>query len=146
MGASSSGWMWVSVKKTKSKWAGEDVLAGHAILGETVAAAVVRAADFRKVRRFRGIVDPWWKDFFVRRDSSIGVGLCVWRVGNQVSVWSRPVDVQNRGFRVGRRRRLSFCRRVNLKSGGGAPHSILILLRSRAVKAGWLEQDYNCLR
>src|ERR1700722_337662 len=53
--ASSSGWMWVSVKKTKSKWAGAEVFADHAVLGDSAAAAVVRAADFRNVRRSRGI-------------------------------------------------------------------------------------------
>src|ERR1700722_17200710 len=58
LGASSSGWMWVSVKKTKSKWAGAEVLADQAVLGEMVAAAVVRAADFRKLRRVRDIVGP----------------------------------------------------------------------------------------
>ncbi len=50
--------MWVSVKKTKSKWVGEDVEAFEMSVGERVAAAVVRAADLRKLRRVKGMVCP----------------------------------------------------------------------------------------
>lgn len=44
------------MKKTKSKWAGEEVLAGVRSEGEMDAAVVVKAADLRNVRRDRDIL------------------------------------------------------------------------------------------
>jgi hypothetical protein len=78
-------------------------LAGKAILGERVAAAVVRAADFRKRRRVRGMSDP-----FVEEAQMRFAGILALVRGLQTPCWfdlaemgrSSAAPVHDRDWRV----------------------------------------------